>query len=127
MKRSSREVPGAASPEPPVEASAANTSTSPRATPDSFPYMAAVSKWRYPASRAVATRLAVSFGGSLYSPKPNWSISTPLFRLSRGEVVMDTTLPIPCRGAWDRQVEFQSGPGNLAPAQPQQRQKGWPA
>src|SRR6478736_5399995 len=90
---SSRARGGNSSPEPPLPDPASSWELMPRATPVSFPYMAAVSKWRYPAASGVATRPSASAAGTLYSPKPSWSISTPLFRLSRGEVLMATTLP----------------------------------
>ena len=52
-----------------VLASAANTSTMPRATPDSFPYMAAVSKWRYPGFQGRGHQIGGVFRRNLVKPE----------------------------------------------------------
>src|SRR5690242_20519822 len=75
--------------------------TSPRSRPDlamasptsaSLPYISAVSMCRYPASSAVPTAAAVSFGSIWKTPKPNCGIVWPLFSVMSGMEVTEGTL-----------------------------------
>src|SRR6476619_4194989 len=61
-------------------------------TPRSLRYAAAVSIWRYPASRAVVTARSVSSGGVWKTPSPTWGIALPSLSVIKGEA-MTSSLP----------------------------------